>query len=114
MVPTGERYQQTLYLLKKTKGKMVSESLLPTNFAYPLFAIVLLFNGISMGMFASPNRAAVMNSLPPGDRGAGVDQRPGLERLGFGRQAPVPRGPGPRVSQFAGGCGQRAGDGPER
>jgi hypothetical protein len=24
-----------------------------------------------MGLFASPNRAAVMNSLPPGDRGAG-------------------------------------------
>src|ERR1044072_9923049 len=24
-----------------------------------------------MGMFASPNRAAVMNSLPRGDRGAG-------------------------------------------
>jgi hypothetical protein len=24
-----------------------------------------------MGMFASPNRAGVMNSLPPGDRGAG-------------------------------------------
>jgi MFS family permease len=45
--------------------------LLPTDFAYPLFALVLLFNGISMGMFASPNRAAVMNSLPPGDRGAG-------------------------------------------
>jgi hypothetical protein len=30
-----------------------------------------LMNGISMGLFASPNRAAVMNSLPPGDRGAG-------------------------------------------
>jgi MFS family permease len=43
----------------------------PTNFAYPVFALVLLMNGISMGMFASPNRAAVMNSLPPGDRGAG-------------------------------------------
>ncbi len=28
-------------------------------------------NGVSMGLFASPNRAAVMNSLPPGDRGAG-------------------------------------------
>jgi hypothetical protein len=27
--------------------------------------------GISMGMFASPNRAAVMNSLPPQHRGAG-------------------------------------------
>jgi MFS family permease len=45
--------------------------LLPTNFPYPLFAAVLALNGVSMGMFASPNRAAVMNSLPPGDRGAG-------------------------------------------
>jgi MFS family permease len=45
--------------------------LLPIDFAYPLFALVLLLTGISMGMFASPNRAAVMNSLPPGDRGAG-------------------------------------------
>jgi MFS family permease len=46
-------------------------SLLPTDFPYPLFALVLLLNGISMGLFASPNRAAVMNSLPPADRGAG-------------------------------------------
>jgi hypothetical protein len=45
--------------------------LLPTNFSYPVFAAVLLMNGIAMGLFASPNRAAVMNSLPPGDRGAG-------------------------------------------
>jgi MFS family permease len=46
-------------------------SLLPTDFAYPVFAAVLFLNGISMGMFASPNRAAVMNSLPASDRGAG-------------------------------------------
>src|SRR3954467_8173233 len=46
-------------------------ALLPTNFAYPVFAAVLLMVGASMGMFASPNRAAVMNSLPPGERGAG-------------------------------------------
>jgi MFS family permease len=45
--------------------------LLPVDFPYPLFALVLLANGISMGLFASPNRAAVMNSLPRGDRGAG-------------------------------------------
>jgi MFS family permease len=45
--------------------------LLPVDFAYPVFALVLALTGISMGMFASPNRAAVMNSLPPGDRGAG-------------------------------------------
>ncbi len=36
-----------------------------------MFALILLLNGISMGLFASPNRAAVMNSLPPSDRGAG-------------------------------------------
>jgi hypothetical protein len=46
-------------------------ALLPTNFPYPLFAACLFLNGVSMGMFASPNRAGVMNSLPPGDRGAG-------------------------------------------
>ncbi|HEV8452670.1 MAG TPA: MFS transporter [Gaiellales bacterium] len=45
--------------------------LLPTNFSYPAFAGILLMNGLSMGMFASPNRAGVMNSLPAGDRGAG-------------------------------------------
>ena len=45
--------------------------ILPIDFPYPLFAAVLAFNGISMGMFASPNRAGVMNSLPPQDRGAG-------------------------------------------
>jgi MFS family permease len=46
-------------------------TLIPVDFSYPVFAAILAFNGISMGMFASPNRAAVMNSLPPGDRGAG-------------------------------------------
>src|SRR5207302_1876292 len=45
--------------------------LLPVDFPYPVFALVLVLNGVSMGLFASPNRAAVMNSLPRGDRGAG-------------------------------------------
>jgi MFS family permease len=45
--------------------------LLPTDFPFVLFAAVLTLNGVAMGMFASPNRAGVMNSLPAGDRGAG-------------------------------------------
>jgi MFS family permease len=45
--------------------------LLPIDFAYPVFAGILFLTGVSMGLFISPNRAAVMNSLPPGDRGAG-------------------------------------------
>ncbi len=44
---------------------------IPTNFAYPYFAAILLMNGLSMGAFAAPNRAGVMNSLPVSDRGAG-------------------------------------------
>jgi MFS family permease len=44
---------------------------LPTDFSYPVFAAILLLNGISMGLFTAPNKAAVMNSLPPKHRGAG-------------------------------------------
>jgi MFS family permease len=46
-------------------------ALLPINFPYPAFAAILFLMGASMGVFASPNRAGVMNSLPPADRGAG-------------------------------------------
>jgi MFS family permease len=46
--------------------------LLPVNFAYWQFAVILLINGIGMGLFASPNRAGIMNSLPPERRGVGA------------------------------------------
>jgi MFS family permease len=45
---------------------------LPVNFSYLLFALILLLLGLGMGLFASPNRAGIMNSLPPGQRGAGA------------------------------------------
>ena len=45
---------------------------LPINFGYVWFGLVLLLMGLSMGLFSSPNRAAVMNSLPPDQRGAGA------------------------------------------
>jgi MFS family permease len=44
---------------------------LPIDFSYWTFATILLFYGLSTGAFAAPNRAAVMNSLPARDRGAG-------------------------------------------
>ncbi len=46
--------------------------LLPINFGYPAFALLLLLNGLSMGAFGAPNRAGVMNSLPEQHRGAGA------------------------------------------
>ncbi len=45
---------------------------LAVNFAYPSFAALLLLVGIGMGLFASPNQAGIMNSLPPNRRGAGA------------------------------------------
>jgi MFS family permease len=45
---------------------------LPVDFPYTAFALVLVLNGIGMGLFASPNTAGVMNSLPPSQRGAGA------------------------------------------
>jgi len=46
--------------------------LLPINFPYWQFAGILLLNGIGMGLFASPNRAGIMNSLPAERRGVGA------------------------------------------
>ena len=45
--------------------------LLPIDFPYWLFALLLFFTGLAMASFGSPNRAGVMNSIPPEYRGAG-------------------------------------------
>ncbi len=44
---------------------------IPVDFPYWAFGLLLLLTGLVMGGFASPNRAGVMNSLPAADRGAG-------------------------------------------
>jgi MFS family permease len=44
---------------------------LPVDFSYPVFALVLFLMGAALGLFMSPNRAGVMNSLPSEHRGAG-------------------------------------------
>ena len=45
---------------------------LPVDFDYTAFAGLLLLVGIGMGLFASPNQAGIMNSLPPNRRGVGA------------------------------------------
>jgi MFS family permease len=45
---------------------------LPVDFDYRAFAVLLALNGLAMGLFSSPNRAAIMNSLPAHQRGAGA------------------------------------------
>jgi MFS family permease len=44
--------------------------LIPVNFEYWVFAIITFLNGVGSGMFAAPNRTAIMNSVPANQRGA--------------------------------------------
>jgi len=44
--------------------------LIPVNFEYWQFALLTGLNGIGSGLFSSPNRTAIMNSVPPNERGA--------------------------------------------
>jgi MFS family permease len=44
--------------------------LIPVNFNYAAFAIITFLNGVGSGMFAAPNRTAIMNSVPANQRGA--------------------------------------------
>src|SRR5580692_8329084 len=46
--------------------------LLPVNFGYPVFATLLFFNSVGMGLFIAPNQTGIMNSLPANQRGAGA------------------------------------------
>jgi MFS family permease len=66
----GSRPFATAGMLGSALSFVLLDSL-PVDFSYPAFAGALLLMGLSMGAFASPNRAGVMNSLPAGDRGAG-------------------------------------------
>lgn len=52
-------------------GSFVLLTLLPANLTYWVFAAILLLNGIGTGLFASPNRAGIMNSLPGSQHGSG-------------------------------------------
>lgn len=42
---------------------------LPADFSYPVFAALIFLNGVAMGLFASPNTAAIMNAVPARHRG---------------------------------------------
>ncbi|HYB04377.1 MAG TPA: MFS transporter, partial [Nitrososphaerales archaeon] len=63
-------------------GALIALSLLPFNFEFTEFAAILLIFGIGAGMFVSPNTAAIMNSVPPQDRGVGSGMRATLQNVG--------------------------------
>jgi MFS family permease len=50
-------------------GSFVGLLLVPTDFRYVWFAILVFLNGVGGGMFSAPNTTAIMNSVPADQRG---------------------------------------------
>lgn len=64
-------------------GAYIALTRLPVDFAYPLFALLLVLCGMGSGLFSSPNSAAIMNSVPAGQRGAAAGIRSVFANSGF-------------------------------
>jgi MFS family permease len=57
--------------------------LLPLNFPYWSFALLITLNGIGSGMFSAPNTSAIMSSVPAADRGAASGMRSTFQNSGM-------------------------------
>jgi len=56
--------------------------LLPVDFSYWAFALLVAANGIGSGMFASPNSSSIMGSVPARHRGAASGMRATFQNSG--------------------------------
>ncbi|MGW7694573.1 MFS transporter [Streptomyces asiaticus] len=56
--------------------------LLPINFSYWIFAVLIALNGIASGMFASPNSSSIMGSVPAELRGVASGMRSTFQNSG--------------------------------
>src|SRR5260221_10873155 len=50
-------------------GSLIGLMVLPVNFGYRAFALLIAANGVGSGMFASPNTSSIMSSVPARQRG---------------------------------------------
>jgi MFS family permease len=70
----GARWFATGGLLL-TAATFVGLFLVPVDFPYWLFALLIALNGVGSGLFAAPNTTAIMNSVPAGQRGVASGMR---------------------------------------
>jgi len=56
---------------------------MPYDFGYPFFAVSLFLMGLGNGMFGSTNIVAIMNSVPPEERGVASGMRSMLQNSGM-------------------------------
>jgi MFS family permease len=57
--------------------------LVPTNFHYLAFGLLIFLAGAGMGLFSAPNAAAIMNSVPRHQRGAASGMLATFQNSGF-------------------------------
>ncbi|WP_037076587.1 MFS transporter [Pseudonocardia spinosispora] len=77
----GPRILATTGLLLMA-GAFVGFLLIPVNFSYPVFALLLAVSGIGQGMFSAPNTSGVMSSVAPGERGVASGMRSTFQNSG--------------------------------
>ncbi|MCW2677698.1 MAG: transporter [Modestobacter sp.] len=70
----GARWFATGGLLL-TAVSFVGLVLIPVDFPYWLFAVLIGLNGVGSGLFAAPNTAAIMSSVPADQRGVASGMR---------------------------------------
>jgi MFS family permease len=56
--------------------------LLPIDFSYWVFALLVLLNGVGVGMFSAPNTSAIMSSVPAQARGVASGMRATIQNSG--------------------------------
>ena len=57
--------------------------LLPVNFSYWVFALLIFGNGVGSGLFASPNTSAIMSAVPARHRGSASGMRSTFQNSGM-------------------------------
>ncbi len=57
--------------------------LLPADFSFAAFGTLIFLNGVGMGLFASPNTAGIMNSVPARHRGVASGIRVTFQNVGM-------------------------------
>jgi MFS family permease len=63
-------------------GSFIGLMVLPVDFPYWAFALLIAANGIGSGMFASPNSSSIMGSVPARHRGAASGMRATFQNSG--------------------------------
>jgi MFS family permease len=65
-----------------TGATYIGLMLLPVDFPYLVFAVLLVLSGVGTGMFSSPNSSSIMGSVPSAERGVAGGMRATFQNAG--------------------------------